>query len=105
MDTKPKDPVGTRGERQLVTVRIPTWWTLAELIGGLIAGLLLARSPLLDPVLTVSAPVGALWLRALQVTIVPLVAGLLVVGISQMAHPPRRGGCWAGCSRSCCSRG
>ncbi|MBX9897525.1 MAG: dicarboxylate/amino acid:cation symporter [Qipengyuania sp.] len=91
MDTKPKDPVGTRGERQLVTVRIPTWWTLAGLIGGLIAGLLLARSPLLDPVLTVSAPVGALWLRALQVTIVPLVAGLLVVGISQMAQAARAG--------------
>ena len=91
MDTKPRNQIGTRDERQLVTVRIPTWWTLAGLIGGLIAGLLLARSPLLDPVLTVSAPVGALWLRALQVTIVPLVAGLLVVGISQMAQAARAG--------------
>lgn len=78
-------------ERQLVTVRIPTWWTLAGLVGGLAAGLLLARSPLLDSVLAVSAPIGALWLRALQVTIVPLVAGLLVVGISQMAQAARAG--------------
>lgn len=80
-----------RKERQLVTVRIPTWWTLAGLIGGLAGGLVLARSPMLEPVLTVSAPIGALWLRALQVTIVPLVAGLLVVGISQMAQAARAG--------------
>jgi Na+/H+-dicarboxylate symporter len=85
------DRIETRRERQLVTVRIPTWWTLGGLIGGLAAGLLLARSPFLDDVLTVSAPVGALWLRALQVTIVPLVAGLLVIGISQMAQAARAG--------------
>ena len=85
------DTIETRKERQLVTVRIPTWWTLAGLIGGLTAGLVLARSPMLEPVLTVSAPIGALWLRALQVTIVPLVAGLLVVGISQMAQAARAG--------------
>lgn len=74
----------TPRERQLVSVSIPTWWTLAGLIGGLLAGLILARTSQLDAVLAVTAPVGALWLRALQVTIVPLVAGLLVVGISQM---------------------
>jgi proton glutamate symport protein len=78
-------------ERQLVTVRIPTWWTLAGLIAGLAAGLALARSPVIDSVLAVSAPVGALWLRALQVTIVPLVTGLLVVGITQMALAARAG--------------
>lgn len=72
-------------EKQLVTVRIPAAWTLAGLIAGLAAGLLLARSPALEGVLAISAPIGALWLRALQVTIVPLVAGLLVIGIAQMA--------------------
>lgn len=85
------ETIETRRERQLVTVRIPTWWTLGGLLGGLAAGLLLARSPWLDEVLTVSAPLGALWLRALQVTIVPLVAGLLVVGITQMALAARAG--------------
>lgn len=75
----------TGRERQLVTVRIPTWWTLAGLVGGLSIGLLLADTPVLDGALMIAGPVGALWLRALQVTIVPLVAGLLVVGISQMA--------------------
>ena len=81
----------THRERQLVTVRIPTWWTLGGLIGGLGVGLLLARTSALESVLAVSAPVGALWLRALQVTIVPLVAGLLVVGITQMALAARAG--------------
>lgn len=78
-------------ERQLVTVRIPTWWTLAGLIAGLATGLLLARSPVLEGVLAVTAPVGSLWLRALQVTIVPLVAGLLVIGIAQMVQAARAG--------------
>ncbi len=91
MDTSHTDPAAPIAERQLVTVRIPTWWTLAGLIGGLAAGLALARTPSLESVLAVSGPVGALWLRALQVTIVPLVAGLLVVGITQMALAARAG--------------
>lgn len=84
--------IDARGaERQLVTVRIPTWWTLAGLIVGLITGLLLARSAVLESVLSVTAPVGALWLRALQATIVPLVAGLLIIGIAQMVGAARAG--------------
>lgn len=78
-------------ERQLVTVRIPTWWTLAGLIAGLTAGLLVARSTAVDEVLAVTAPIGALWLRALQATIIPLVAGLLVIGIAQMVRAARAG--------------
>ncbi len=78
-------------ERQLVTVRIPAGLTLAGLILGLVIGLLLARTTLLDEVLAITAPVGALWLRALQVTIVPLVAGLLVIGIAQMVQAARAG--------------
>ena len=80
-----------RGERQLVTVRIPAGWTLAGLIAGLAAGLVLARSAGIESVLAVSGPIGALWLRALQVTIVPLVAGLLVIGIAQMAQAASAG--------------
>ncbi len=77
--------------RQLVTVRIPAAWTLAGLVAGLLAGIVLARTDALDPVLAVTAPVGALWLRALQATIVPLVAGLLVIGIAQLAIAARAG--------------
>jgi Na+/H+-dicarboxylate symporter len=80
-----------RRERQLVTVRIPAGWTLAGLIAGLAAGLLLARTDVSAQVLAVAQPVGTLWLRALQVTIVPLVAALLVLGIAQMAQAARAG--------------
>ena len=83
--------IDTCAERQLVTVRIPAGWTLAGLVAGLTAGLLLARSPYSESVLAASGPIGALWLRALQVTIVPLVAGLLVIGIAQMAQAARAG--------------
>lgn len=80
-----------RTGRQLVSVRIPAGWTLAGLIAGLLTGIVVARTSMLDEVVAVSAPVGALWLRALQATIVPLVAGLLVIGISQMALAARAG--------------
>ena len=78
-------------ETQLVQVRIPTGWTLAGLIAGLASGLMLARTAIIDDVLSVSELMGALWLRALQVTIVPLVAGLLVIGIVQLALAARAG--------------
>ena len=87
----PMEQGTARGERQLVTVRIPAGWTLAGLIAGLLTGLLLARTSALEPVLAVSAPIGTLWLRALQATIVPLVAGLLVIGVAQMALAARAG--------------
>jgi Na+/H+-dicarboxylate symporter len=80
-----------RAERQLVTVRIPAGWTLAGLVAGLALGLVLARTTVAEPVLAVAGPVGTLWLRALQVTIVPLVAALLVIGIAQMAQAARAG--------------
>ncbi|WP_375291149.1 dicarboxylate/amino acid:cation symporter [Qipengyuania sp.] len=70
---------------QMVTVRIPAAWTLAGLVAGLFAGLLLADSAALEPVRSITDPLGRLWLRGLQATIVPLVAGLLVVGIVKLA--------------------
>ncbi|WP_325049118.1 dicarboxylate/amino acid:cation symporter [Tsuneonella amylolytica] len=86
MDRGPAD-----AERQLVSVRIPAGWTLAGLIAGLVAGIVLARTNALDTALAISAPIGTLWLRSLQATIVPLVAGLLVIGIAQMAMAARAG--------------
>lgn len=85
------DTADARRERQLVTVRIPAGWTLAGLVAGLIVGLTLARTSAIDPVLAIAGPVGNLWLRALQMTIIPLVAGLLIIGIAQMAQAARAG--------------
>lgn len=76
---------------ELVTIRLPVWWTFGGLVAGLFAGLLLADASALEQVLMVTEPVGTLWLRALQMTIIPLVAALLVLGISQMAQAAKAG--------------
>jgi len=65
--------------------------TFGGLVAGLIAGSLIAGRPVAEAVLPVSEPVGALWLRALQMTIIPLVAALLVLGITQLASAARAG--------------
>ncbi len=65
----------------LPDVRVPAAWTFAGLAAGLTAGLALAGSAVLDVALSVAQPLGALWLRALQMTILPLVTALLFTGI------------------------
>ena len=62
----------------------PTNRILLALAGGALAGLLLAW---IDPVLAENVaaavqPVGRLWLNALQMTVVPLVLALVVVGVN-----------------------
>ncbi len=85
---------------ELVAIRLPVWWTFGGLVAGLLAGLALAGTSVLEPVLAITQPVGALWLRALQMTIIPLVAALLVMGIGQMIRAARAGAvarrmlCW-----------
>lgn len=83
--------MAAKAEGQLIAVRIPAGWTLFGLIAGLSLGLVLAGTPAIEPVLAVAEPVGKLWLRALQMTIIPLVAALLVMGIAQMAAAARAG--------------
>ena len=62
----------------------PTSRVLLGLVAGAAIGLALARS---DPALAVRVadlvqPVGRLWLNALQMTVVPLVLALVVVGVT-----------------------
>ena len=76
---------------ELLTIRLPVWWTFGGLVAGLFAGLALAGTATLEPVLAVTEPAGTLWLRALQMTIIPLVASLLVIGIAQMVRAARAG--------------
>ena len=54
-------------------------------------GALLAEGSVGETIAAVAAPVGTLWLRALQMTIIPLVAALLVMGIAQMVGAARAG--------------
>lgn len=81
----------TKEPIELVNIKLPVWWTFGGLIGGLLVGLLLADSAAMDAIAKPVALVGKLWLRALQMTIIPLVAALLVLGISQMAQAARAG--------------
>jgi len=72
----------------LPDIRVPAGLTFAGLAGGLALGLALGRN---EALLTVLEPVGALWLKALQMTIMPLVVGLLVTGILRTAAAARAG--------------
>ena len=76
---------------ELLAIRLPVWWTFGGLVAGLLAGLALAGTDALAPVLAVTEPAGTMWLRALQMTIIPLVASLLVIGIAQMVRAARAG--------------
>jgi Na+/H+-dicarboxylate symporter len=72
-------------------IRVPAAWTLGGLAVGLAVGMALAGTEAVAPVLEVAAPLGRLWLRAVQMTILPLVAGLLVTGIVESVAAARAG--------------
>ena len=61
---------------------------LIALVGGLLLGIGLARvAPGADAIgVAIAQPVGTIWLHGLQMTIVPLVVGLLVTGIAATAE-------------------
>jgi len=72
-------------------LKMPAGQTFLALLAGLGLGWALAGSAAEQPVLAVATPVGTLWLRALQMTIIPLVAALLVTGIARMVATARAG--------------
>lgn len=72
-------------------IRVPGMLTLAGLLAGLLLGLVLEGSSALKVMLDVAAPVGDLWLKALKMTILPLVAGLLFTGIVETAAAAQAG--------------
>ncbi|WP_427964595.1 dicarboxylate/amino acid:cation symporter [Altererythrobacter sp.] len=76
---------------ELIDIRLPVGWTFAGLVAGLVLGMLLSANASIELVLAVTEPVATLWLRALQMTIIPLVGALLVLGITQMAQAARAG--------------
>ncbi|MGQ7829814.1 dicarboxylate/amino acid:cation symporter [Altererythrobacter sp. Z27] len=76
---------------ELVRIELPVAWTFAGLVAGLGLGTILSGGAMIESVVEWTAPIGTLWLRALQMTIIPLVAALLVLGIAQMAAAARAG--------------
>lgn len=76
---------------ELIPIRLPVWWTFGGLVAGLALGWALVGSPALDNLLPVTDLIGKLWLRALQMTIIPLVAALLVLGIARLVSAASAG--------------
>lgn len=64
-------------------IKVPAGLTFAGLVLGFLAGLLFQGTSLAEPLLKYGGLAGTMWLRALQLTIVPLVIGLVFTGISQ----------------------
>lgn len=66
---------------------------LAALLGGLIAGLVLARFTEVGAIVTPALELlGKAWVGGLRITIVPLVFALIVTGIASAADAARAGG-------------
>jgi Na+/H+-dicarboxylate symporter len=80
-----------QGKFALVSIRLPVTLTFAALIGGLGAGIVGALVGAPAWLGEVAGLIGGLWLRALQMTIIPLVAALLVLGLVQMILAARVG--------------
>ena len=72
-------------------VRVPVGWTLGGLAAGLGLGIVLEGTSAAPLALKAADVVGNLWLQALQMTIVPLVASLLVIGIVQTVAAAKAG--------------
>lgn len=80
-----------QGKFALVSIRLPVVLTFAALVGGLAAGIVGAMAGASQGVSDIAGLIGGLWLRALQMTIIPLVAALLVLGLVQMILAARVG--------------
>ena len=72
-------------------LKLPVGWTFGGLVAGLVLGLLISGGAVTESVLEFTDTIGSLWLRALQMTIIPLVAALLVTGIARMVETARAG--------------
>ncbi|GAA0756214.1 dicarboxylate/amino acid:cation symporter [Erythrobacter ramosus] len=82
---------GAQGKFALVSIRLPVALTFAALVGGLLAGIAGGAMGAPAALTDIAALIGGLWLRALQMTITPLVAALLVLGLVQMIMAARVG--------------
>lgn len=70
-----------KGAAALPEIRVPALWAFAGLGAGLALGIALQGHAVLGRLLALTEPVGALWLRALQMTILPLVSALIFIGV------------------------
>ena len=81
----------TGAARTMPEIEVPTALTFAALVAGLVLGTLLAGTGAGEAALAIAGPVGSLWLSGLKMTIVPLVSGLLFLGVVDMVAAARAG--------------
>lgn len=81
----------TSSAARMPEIRVPGMLTLAGLVAGLVLGMLLKDTAILPPLLKVAGPLGAFWLKALKMTILPLVIGLMFTGIVETAAAANAG--------------
>lgn len=74
-----------------MSIRLPVKLTFAALVAGLALGMVGGAAAWPAWIEEVAGLVGSLWLRGLQMTIIPLVASLLVLGLAQMMAAARAG--------------
>lgn len=72
-------------------IRVPAGLTFLGLVLGIGLGALLSDSAVAGPMLIVAGPMGKLWLQALTMTILPLVAALLFNGVVETVAASRAG--------------
>ena len=67
------------------------WLVLTALVAGLLLGMLSAglSGPVRSGAESIASIVGGLWLKALTMTVVPLIVGLLITGIAESATAGR----------------
>ena len=69
------------------------WLVLTALVAGLLLGMLSAglSGPVRSSAESIASIVGGLWLKALTMTVVPLIVGLLITGIAESAEAAKGG--------------
>lgn len=81
----------TSSAARMPEIRVPGMLTLTGLVAGLGLGMALKGTAVLPPLLAIAGPLGAFWLKALKMTILPLVAGLMFTGIVETAAAANAG--------------
>jgi Na+/H+-dicarboxylate symporter len=75
----------------LPQIHVPATWTLTGLLAGLVLGWALRDVAIFQNIIEILQPLGTLWLHGLQMTILPLMISLLVIGIAQTIATARGG--------------
>ncbi|MBC2661805.1 cation:dicarboxylase symporter family transporter [Novosphingobium flavum] len=70
-----------------------TQWILAALVAGVLAGMGVRwlDQPVLTGIATAAMPIGQMWVRALQMTLIPLIFAMMTHGVAQAVMGGRGG--------------